>query len=44
MKAAPDVQLLASGDILVPVKDDGGGWRITRVAPEEADYADWLWS
>jgi hypothetical protein len=42
VKPEPDVQLLANGDILVPVKDDGGGWRITRVTPDEAEYAEWL--
>ncbi len=40
--AKPDVQLLANGDILVPVKDGDGGWQMSRVAPEESDYAGWL--
>jgi hypothetical protein len=37
----PDAQLLANGDILVPLKD-GGAWRISRVVPDQAEYADWL--
>ncbi len=38
----PEVELLANGDLLVPVAADGGGWRITRLAPEAPGYAGWL--
>jgi hypothetical protein len=40
--AKPDVQLLANGDILVPVKEDGGTWRMSRVMTDDAEYAGWL--
>ena len=40
--AKPDVQLLANGDILVPVKHAGAGWRTSRVTVDDAEYADWL--
>jgi hypothetical protein len=40
--AAPDLQLLANGDILVPVEDGAGAWRMSRVAIEDAGYAEWL--
>lgn len=43
MAATPEVQLLANGDILVPVKAEGeGGWRISRVTLDDAEYAEWL--
>ena len=35
----PDAQLLGNGDILVPVEDDGGGWRMSRLTSDDADYA-----
>ena len=41
MGGRPDAQLLANGDILVPVKD-GGAWRMSRVVPDQAEYAEWL--
>ena len=40
--ARPDVQLLANGDILVPVEDEHGQWRMSRVVLDDAEYADWL--
>jgi hypothetical protein len=41
MGGRPDLQLLANGDILVPVKEDGA-WRVQRVVPDDAEYASWL--
>lgn len=41
-KPRPDLQLLANGDILFPVKGNGGGWQMSRVHPDDAEYADWL--
>lgn len=40
-KSDPEVELLANGDLLVPVASNGG-WRITRLAPETPGYAGWL--
>jgi hypothetical protein len=44
MSDKPDVQLLPNGDILVPVEaeDTESGWRVSRVSPDDDDYADWL--
>ncbi len=39
---APEVQLLADGDILVPVEDSGGKWRMSRVGVDDDAYAEWL--
>lgn len=38
----PEVELLANGDLLVPVAADNGDWRIARLAPETPGYAGWL--
>ncbi len=40
--AKPDVQLVANGDILVPVADDGVTWRMSRVTTDDPEYAEWL--
>jgi hypothetical protein len=37
----PDLQLLANGDILVPEKE-ANGWRMSRLDPDDATYAQWL--
>ena len=44
MSDKPEVQLLPNGDILVPVEaeDSESGWRVSRVSPDDDDYADWL--
>lgn len=39
---APDPQLLANGDILVPVAVDRGEWKMSRVAVDDDGYAEWL--
>ena len=39
--AVPDLQLLADGDILVPVRE-AGAWRVERLQPSDTDYAGWL--
>jgi hypothetical protein len=36
--ADPEVELLANGDLLVPVAADNGDWRITRLEPETPGY------
>ena len=38
----PDLQMPADGAILFPVKADGGGWRMSRMHPDDDEYADWL--
>ena len=42
MGTRPDVQLLANGDILVPVAGDREAWRMSRVTTDDAEYAKWL--
>ena len=38
----PDLQMLADGDILFPVRSDGGAWRMARVSPDDDAYAAWM--
>ena len=38
----PEVELLANGDLLVPVAAANGAWKITRLAPDAPGYARWL--
>jgi hypothetical protein len=40
--AKPDVQLLASGDILLPVSEESGAWRMSRITTDDVEYAEWL--
>ena len=38
----PDLELLANGDILVPVEAAGGDWTVSRLTLDDPEYAQWL--
>jgi hypothetical protein len=38
----PQTELLATGDLLIPVADPAHGWTVNRLSPDSPHYPHWL--